>query len=233
MALWRLHSPGPALRIQAAGAGSWCRIYNMSCEKRYLNRSMRRCLTWCVLLWSQRKLNVTPIEAVFVPHWDGVIFLWWVDLLELVIYLSCLISRTKKVDEITLTLYRITTALTTIQVSPTSFNSAWRKFAFLRWCVGNCVSVPWEVFSCLPRDHKLAILDIVVQEAQATIHHLLKVFSSYWEAPKPRWSSLRFRAPCWTLWHLEEITGEHPGDGWGDSECHEVLKSDIRVLNQK
>ena len=81
---------------------------------------------------------MTPIEAVFVPHWDGGIFLWWVDLLDLASYLSCLISRgnlQKKVDEITLTLYRITT------IDNHSGHALMHKFQLckgsLRFSVGN------------------------------------------------------------------------------------------------
>ena len=46
-------------------------------------------------------------------------------------------------------------------------------------------------------------------------HHLLTGLERFLGTPKTLELSLRFRAPCWTLWHLEEITGEHLGDREG------------------
>ena len=56
-------------------------------------------------------------------------------------------------------------------------------------------------------------------EARLKAYHFH--FINYWQVLKDFWehqkllNCLRFRAPCWTLWHLEEITGEHLGDGEG------------------
>ena len=56
-------------------------------------------------------------------------------------------------------------------------------------------------------------------EARLKAYHFH--FINYWQVLKDFWehqkllNCLRFRAPCWTLWYLEEITGEHLGDGEG------------------
>ena len=64
-------------------------------------------------------------------------------------------------------------------------------------------------------------------------------FINYWQVLKDFWehqkllNCLRFRAPCWTLWHLEEITGEHLGDGEGLAGFGMLESSVMRCWRKK